>query len=89
MNRREFVISTMGVAVALAAPARVFVQNKTIEPDLGALADGKGINPSNRTITRITDGARIDIFDRQEDLLYLVARSINLARVEHHYAPAD
>ena len=30
-----------------------------------------------------------DVFDRQEDLLYLVARPINLARVEHHYAPAD
>ena len=58
MNRREFVISTLGVAAVLAAPARVLGQKKAIEPDLGALADGKGINPSNRTITRITDGAR-------------------------------
>jgi hypothetical protein len=30
-----------------------------------------------------------DVFDRQQDLLYLVARAIDLARVEHHYAPAD
>src|SRR5208337_4810615 len=30
-----------------------------------------------------------DIFDRQEDLLYLVPRTINLAGVEHHCAPAD
>ena len=58
MNRREFVVSTFGAAVALSAPAGVFAQKKAIEPDLGALADGKGINPSNRTITRITDGAR-------------------------------
>jgi hypothetical protein len=58
MNRREFVISSFGVAVALSTPASVFGQKPAIEPDLGALADGKGINPSNRTITRITDGAR-------------------------------
>src|SRR5688572_10587315 len=58
MNRREFVISTFGVAVALSNTARVFGQKKAIEPDLGLLADGKGINKSNRTITRITDGAR-------------------------------
>ena len=58
MNRRDFVISTFGAAVALSSPARVFGQNRAIEPDLGALADGKGVNPSNRTISRITDGAR-------------------------------
>src|SRR5829696_1150726 len=58
MHRREFVISTLGAALVCAAPARVFGQKKAIEPDLGLLADGKGINPSNRTITRITDGAR-------------------------------
>ena len=58
MNRREFVISSFGVAVALSTPASVFGQKPAIEPDLGTLADGKGINHSNRTITRITDGAR-------------------------------
>ena len=30
-----------------------------------------------------------DIIDRQEDLLYLAATPVNLARVERHYAPAD
>ncbi len=58
MNRREFVISTSGVAVGLFAPFRVGGQQKTIEPDLGLLADGKGLNGSNRTISRISDGAR-------------------------------
>src|SRR5688500_2899689 len=58
MNRREFVISTFGAAVALSTPAKVIGQKKALEPDLGLLADGKGINPSNRTISRITDGAR-------------------------------
>ena len=58
MNRREFVITSFGAAVALSTPAQLFGQKKAIEPDLGALADGKGINKSNRTLTRITDGAR-------------------------------
>jgi len=30
----------------------------TIEPDLSSLADGKGLNASKRTISRLTDGAR-------------------------------
>ena len=58
MNRRDFVIGSFGLAVALSTPARVFGQKKAIEPDLGVLADDKGINPSNRTISRMTDGAR-------------------------------
>ena len=58
MNRREFVISTSGVAVAFVAPFTVVGQRKAIEPDLGTLADGKGLNASKRTITRLADGAR-------------------------------
>ena len=58
MDRREFVISTFGVAIALSTPVRLAGQTKALEPDLGALADGKGVNASKRTITRITDGAR-------------------------------
>jgi hypothetical protein len=30
-----------------------------------------------------------NVFDRQEDLLCLVIRPVNLARVERYYAPAD
>jgi len=58
MNRREFVISTYGVAVALSTPFGIAAQKKPVEPDLGSLADGKGLNASKRTITRLTDGAR-------------------------------
>ena len=58
MNRREFVIATLGCGVALSTGTRVGAQRKAIEPDLGALADGKGLNPSNRTISRMTAGAR-------------------------------
>jgi len=58
MNRREFVISTSGVAVALITPFSVAGQRKTIEADLGSLADGKGLNASKRTISRLADGAR-------------------------------
>jgi hypothetical protein len=54
MNRREFVISTSSVAVGLFTPFRVAGQKRTSEPDLGVLADGKGLNASNRTISRLT-----------------------------------
>lgn len=58
MNRREFVISTSGVAVALFTTFRGAGQTKAIELDLGLLADGKGLNASNRTISRLGDGVR-------------------------------
>jgi hypothetical protein len=58
MNRREFVISTCGAAVALAAPVRLAGQQKTPQPDLTSLAEGKGLNASNRIITRLEDGGR-------------------------------
>ena len=58
MSRREFVISTSGVAVALFTPFRIAGQKKMIEADLASLADGKGLNASKRTISRLTDGAR-------------------------------
>lgn len=58
MDRREFVISTSGVAVALLAPLRIAAQKRAIEPDLGSLAEGKGLSATNRTISRVTDGVR-------------------------------
>ena len=58
MNRRELVISGLGAAVALSFPVGIAGQKKEIEPDLGALADGKGLNPSNRSVSRITEGTR-------------------------------
>jgi hypothetical protein len=58
MTRRDFVISNLGVAVALVTPSRIAAQQKPIESDLTVLADGKGLNASKRTITRLADGAR-------------------------------
>ena len=58
MNRRELVISGLGAAAALSFPVGIAGQQKAIEPDLGALADGKGLNPSNRSVSRLTDGTR-------------------------------
>jgi hypothetical protein len=58
MNRRQFVVSASGVAVALFTPFGIAGQKKAIEPDLASLADGKGLNASRRTISRLTDGAR-------------------------------
>jgi hypothetical protein len=57
MNRREFVVPALGVAVAVLTPFRVAGQTKTIEPDLASLADGKGLNASKRSISRLTDGS--------------------------------
>ena len=58
MNRRELVISGFAAAAALSFPVGIAGQKKAIEPDLGALADGKGINPSNRSLSRLTEGTR-------------------------------
>lgn len=61
MHRREFVVATLGVPVALVAPFRAAAQNKTIDADLTALADGKGVNASKRTISRLTEGGRTGV----------------------------
>ena len=58
MNRRGFVISTFGVAVAAFAPVRIAGQKNATGPDLGVLADGKGLNATKRTISPLTDGTR-------------------------------
>ena len=58
MNRREFVICTSGVAAAFVTPFGTAGQNKLLEPDLASLADGKGLNASRRTISRLGDGTR-------------------------------
>jgi hypothetical protein len=58
MNRRDFVVSTLGWAVALSIPSRIGAQKKAIEPDLAALADGKFENTSKHTTSRLIDGVR-------------------------------
>ncbi len=58
MNRRAFVMSTLASAVGLSAAARLAAQKKTIQPDLSALADGKGFQLFNRSVSRFTDGAK-------------------------------
>jgi hypothetical protein len=58
MNRRDFVISNLAWAVVLATPAGIAGQKKAIEPDLGGLADSKGLKVFNRTVSSVNDGAR-------------------------------
>src|SRR5215472_4817455 len=57
-NRRTFVASTLAGGAGLAVPFRSFGQNKTIEPPLEKLADGKGLRVFNRSVTSLSDGAR-------------------------------
>src|SRR5262245_40669447 len=58
MYRRDFVISTFACAVGLSTVPRVFGQKKTIEPDLAALAEGKGLKVFNRSTSVLNDGAK-------------------------------
>jgi isoquinoline 1-oxidoreductase beta subunit len=46
------------VAAAFVTPFGITGQSKLIEPDLASLADGKGLNASKRTISRLGDGTR-------------------------------
>jgi 3-keto-disaccharide hydrolase len=57
MNRREFVIATLACAVRFSA-SPVAAQHKPIEPDLAALADGKGLKVFNRSATSVREGVR-------------------------------
>jgi hypothetical protein len=58
MYRRDFVISTFACAVGLSAAPRVLAQKKAVEPDLAALAEGKGLKVINRSLSALSDGAR-------------------------------
>jgi 3-keto-disaccharide hydrolase len=58
MYRRDFVISTFACVVELSMASRVLAQKKTVEPDLAALAEGKGLKVFNRSLSVINDGAR-------------------------------
>jgi Domain of Unknown Function (DUF1080) len=51
MYRRDFVISTFACVVELSAASRVLAQKKAIEPDLAALAEGKGLKVFNRSLS--------------------------------------
>jgi hypothetical protein len=61
VNRREFVISSCGVAVALFSPVRMAGQKTPIDLDLASLAAGKGVNTTKRTISPLTDGTRTGV----------------------------
>lgn len=58
MYRRDFVISTFACVVELSAVSRVLAQKKAIEPDLAALAEGKGLKVFNRSLSALNDGAK-------------------------------
>ena len=58
MNRRRFIMSTLAGAVGLSAASRLAAQKRTIAPDLPALADGKGFQLFNRSVSRFTDGGK-------------------------------
>ncbi len=55
MYRRDFVISTFACVVGLSTASRVLGQKKTIEPDLAALVEGKGLKVFNRSLSSLND----------------------------------
>jgi hypothetical protein len=58
MYRRDFVISTFACVAELSVAPHVLAQKKAIEPDLAALAEGKGLKVFNRSLSVLNDGAR-------------------------------
>jgi hypothetical protein len=58
MDRRDFVISTFACVLEFSAASRVLGQKRVIEPDLAALAEGKGLKLFNRSLSVLSDGAR-------------------------------
>jgi hypothetical protein len=58
MYRRDFVISTFACAVGFSSAPRVLAQKKAIEPDLAALAEGKGLKVINRSLSVLNDGTK-------------------------------
>ena len=60
MNRRNF-MAAAGVAALWARSARAVAQPQTTAPDLGALADRKGLTLVNRTAERLVDRSRVGV----------------------------
>jgi hypothetical protein len=58
MNRRDFVNLTFVSIAGLSIAPDVVGRQKTIEPDLAALAEGKGLNVFNRSLSSLREGAR-------------------------------
>jgi hypothetical protein len=58
MDRRDFVISTFACVLEFSAASRVLGQKRAIEPDLAALAGGKGLKVFNRSLSVLSDGGR-------------------------------
>jgi len=56
MNRRDFVVSTFALAVGLPSVTGIAGQEKTIEPDLANLANGRGLKVFNRSASNFDDG---------------------------------
>jgi len=55
MYRRDFVISTFACVLELSTASRALGQKKAIEPDLAALAEGKGLKVFNRSLSALND----------------------------------
>src|SRR5687768_4021357 len=55
MHRRDFVISTFACVVGISTSSSMLGQKKTIEPDLAALAEGKGLKVFNRSLSALSD----------------------------------
>jgi hypothetical protein len=55
MYRRDFVISTFACVAELSTASRVLGQKKSIEPDLSALVEAKGLKIFNRSLSGLND----------------------------------
>jgi hypothetical protein len=67
MYRRDFIISTFACAVGFSSASVVFGQKKTIEPDLVALVEGKGLKVFNRSLSVLNDRKGIHLSENPGD----------------------
>jgi hypothetical protein len=82
MDRRDFVISTFACVLEFSAASRVLGQKRAIEPDLAALAEGKGLKVFNLRLSVLSDGARKGLHLSGGGVAYLEGREFADGAIE-------
>jgi hypothetical protein len=82
MHRRNFVNLTFVSLAGLSLAPDVIGQQKTIEPDLTALADGKVISVFNCCLSGFKDGAKNGVRLRDDGIAYLTGVEFSNGAIE-------
>src|SRR5262245_40172066 len=82
MNRRKFVNLTFISRAGLSLAPDVIGQQKTIEPDLTALADGKVLSVFNCCLSSFKDGAKKGVRLSDDGVAYLTGVEFSNGAIE-------